>query len=430
LDIFVLYHGPGIPCLFRAPVFREQKPIHDRPATSILSMRFGKGKVVRCRPEFLRAAIPKKVLAVLGLAVILGVAYFCLLTVAAGSSQLRNPVPGNTTAPGQDAILSLSPALHTPTPPGSPLSGTEGLVCRTYSWAYQGTEWSWTGEFSDAGYRDCRNRSHARENGYSGYALPEYDRQLLGGILRKFEEAGTRSGYTEYDTIMNIAAFVRSLPGTPAEVTAGYDDYPRYPLETLVDGGGDSEDTSLLTAALLNELGYGTVLLRFPGHMAVGVEGADTLPGTYFEYNGSRYYYLETTGIGGDLGEIPDEYADLPAEIFPLALVPALEMTCSTKPAGSDTGYSYYRVRCDIRNTGAGTARNASLYIAATAPGQGADRVWAPDSTVSLGDYPEGATGSGDATVRIPRNEVARTTCVLSGDNFRQVTLVSEPFRA
>ncbi|MEN6611074.1 MAG: transglutaminase-like domain-containing protein [Methanoregulaceae archaeon] len=359
-----------------------------------------------------------------------------------GNLQIPNPVSGNTSY--QDPAAAVTRETLTPLPPATanvtsaapptrqntPASGTHDSLDRTYTWTYKGTEWSWTGGFAKAGYQYYRNKSHSRESNYAGYALSDYDRQMLQGIVRKFEEAGKEHGYTEYDTIMNIAAFVQSLPYTSDKITTGYDEYPRYPLETLVDGGGDCDDTAILTAALLDELGYGVVLLQLPNHMAVGVKGEDTLSGTYFEYQGSRYYYLETTGTNWDLGEIPGEYANQSAKVLPLVQVPSMEMVCSTKPTGSDAGYFYYRIHCDISNTGVGTARNASLYIAALALSRGEDRVWTPDSTVKLGDYAEGETGYGEATVQIPRNELSRTKCVLSGDNFDPVTLVSAQFRA
>lgn len=54
-------------------------------------------------------------------------------------------------------------------------------------------------------------------------------------------------------------------------------EYPKYPVETLVEGG-DCEDKSILLAAILRAMGYRTALLVFsgnPGHIAVGVECPD-----------------------------------------------------------------------------------------------------------------------------------------------------------
>jgi hypothetical protein len=75
-------------------------------------------------------------------------------------------------------------------------------------------------------------------------------------------------------------------------------------------------------------LGYGVVLLQFPdvvgdtGHMAVGVALNDSqLPQGrslyYYLYNGTKYYYAETTEpnwtVGNDEGSIVQ---NRPAEVY------------------------------------------------------------------------------------------------------------------
>lgn len=57
-----------------------------------------------------------------------------------------------------------------------------------------------------------------------------------------------------------------------------------------------------------DSFGYGTALLLLPGHAAIGVKGGDNIDGAYYEKDGNRYYYIETTGRGWSVGEIPDEY--------------------------------------------------------------------------------------------------------------------------
>lgn len=52
--------------------------------------------------------------------------------------------------------------------------------------------------------------------------------------------------------------------------------------------------------------------------MAVGVLGSDTLPGTYYELDGKRYYYCKTTGDGWEIGDCPDEYMNESAQLIKL----------------------------------------------------------------------------------------------------------------
>ena len=88
-----------------------------------------------------------------------------------------------------------------------------------------------------------------------------------------------------------------------------------FHLETLVDNGGDCEDTSILFATLVLIIGYGTVYLNPPDHMAVGVLGND-LPGYYWKYNSRTYYYCETTGENFKIGDLPSEFKNVDAYIY------------------------------------------------------------------------------------------------------------------
>lgn len=97
----------------------------------------------------------------------------------------------------------------------------------------------------------------------------------------------------------------------------GYADFPKYPIETLFDNGGDCEDTAILYATVLKQLGIGVVLIEFDDHMAVGVKGDESIAGSYYTYKGSRYYYVETTSTW-DFGELPDEYHGISATIIPV----------------------------------------------------------------------------------------------------------------
>lgn len=338
--------------------------------------------------------------------------------------------PQNSPVNTDPVVVEITPADPLPTvqiiktAPPSP----DNLIFRNYSWTYNGLQWDWSGTFSKSGFDYYRSKSHNRENNYAAYVLSDYDRQLLKGIVQKFKEAGVANNYTEYDTIMNIVSFVQSLPYTSDKVTTGYDEYPRYPLETLVDNGGDCEDTAVLTAALLRELGFGVVLIQLPDHMAVGVKGDESLPGTYYDYLGSRYYYLETTGSGWDIGELPDEYRNDGARVLPMVQLPRMDLDCKTNVTDYDRAFVYYRTHCDIENSGVGTAKNPRLYIAALALDKGNDLIWQPDTTIILEDYSEGTKGYAEASLKIPRNEISQIKCELYGENFETSTTLSTTF--
>lgn len=88
-------------------------------------------------------------------------------------------------------------------------------------------------------------------------------------------------------------------------------EYPKYPIETIVDGRGDCEDTSFLMASVLEALGIDTIILLFSDHAAVGV-ACDGCTGTYYIYKGKNYFFLETTGYedNWELGGIWGNYSE------------------------------------------------------------------------------------------------------------------------
>ncbi|MFQ5887689.1 MAG: hypothetical protein ACE5HY_03230 [Candidatus Hydrothermarchaeales archaeon] len=116
----------------------------------------------------------------------------------------------------------------------------------------------------------------------------------------------------------HVLAFVQSLP-----YEGDMDEYPKYPLETLVEGGGDCEDTSILYAALMKALGYDVALLDFKDHVMVGVAFRDPVPASLigkksFDHNGRRYYTAETTEKYWRIGEILEEYEKKEAAVYPV----------------------------------------------------------------------------------------------------------------
>ena len=89
------------------------------------------------------------------------------------------------------------------------------------------------------------------------------------------------------------------------------DDMPKYPIETICEGGGDCEDKSILFVSLLESLGYDSILIVVPGHCFAGVHLDETPTwgdGWYLEYNGKNYYTCETTMEGWRVGDLPSSY--------------------------------------------------------------------------------------------------------------------------
>ena len=160
-------------------------------------------------------------------------------------------------------------------------------------------------------------------NSYDGkerYDIPqlvEEGRTTLGNLTREFQDVFKRHReWSKQDRVDFVLSFVQSLPYTLDDVTTGYDEFRRYAIETLIEGGGDCEDTTILVAAILRGLGEKTALIFTPGHIALGVSGDFT--GASVTHNGTTYYYCETTGTGWTVGDLPPSSGTEVTHIIPL----------------------------------------------------------------------------------------------------------------
>ncbi len=194
----------------------------------------------------------------------------------------------------------------------------EDYFHRTFEWNYRGIHWTWKTSVPESSYNSYRKvpiSDRLREGTIDYDYLVSTQDSYVKKVANMLHEAAAKKGYEAYDEVSFILAFVQSLPYTSDSVTTRYDEYPRFPVETLVDGGGDCEDTSILFATIVLILDYGAVFISPPEHVAVGVLGKD-LSGYYWTYRSRTYYYCETTGENWRIGDLPDEYENASARLF------------------------------------------------------------------------------------------------------------------
>ena len=147
--------------------------------------------------------------------------------------------------------------------------------------------------------------------------LVEEGSTTIGNLTREFLRIFKQhQGWSKQARVDFVLSFVQSLPYTLDDVTTGYDEFRRYAIETLIEGGGDCEDTTILAAAILRGLGESTALIFMPGHIALGVSGDFT--GTSLTYNDTKYYYCETTGTGWTVGVLPQAVSRTVEAVVPL----------------------------------------------------------------------------------------------------------------
>lgn len=150
---------------------------------------------------------------------------------------------------------------------------------------------------------------------FQKYLDDSYNRKLLAGYASSFLSFAQEQGYSSDRLIREVIAFVQAIPYAYDILSTGQKEFPKYPLETLFDGEGDCEDSSLLLAGILRELGCKVCLLSLPDHCAVGILDYGSCTGSYYEYQGRRYFLIETTASGWNIGDMPEAFDGAAATI-------------------------------------------------------------------------------------------------------------------
>ncbi|MCZ9313533.1 MAG: hypothetical protein O0V67_09140 [Methanocorpusculum sp.] len=335
----------------------------------------------------------------------------------------QQPVP--TQVPDITGTVPPTPEITTQTTASLPIPAW-GMLRSEFSWTYQKTNHTYCIDVPKTAYQYFRMQDHTKNSNYVRYALSDYDREYVREIADAFTVMGKNAGYNERETIENFIAFVQSLSYTSDPETTGMEEYPRYPLETLVDNSGDCEDVAILIASVLHEMGHGAVLLKLPQHMAVGIAGDDMFDGTYYLYNNTRYYYQETTARGWYIGDLPDEFAGVDVEILPLEQQPAMDLEFIAESDTSTWETAIYRMVATVENLGPGTSHGLRLEVTVRTGGEVYD-----STTILLEDCREHDTVRADGKITIPRREPVEITAVLTGGNlYRDVIAETGVFHA
>jgi len=306
--------------------------------------------------------------------------------------------------------------------PAGPQPSPE-LFHREFVWDYGGKRWTYKLQVPREVYDYFTSLKRLPTSDYSVYVTDPADDPYISAIAARFQEVAAREGYSPKQTVEFVVAFVQSLRYVTDDVSKGFDQYARYPLETLVEQEGDCEDTSILLAAILREMGFGVVLILLPGdpgHMAVGVKG-ENLPGVYYEFEGARYYYVETTATRWPIGRIPDEFRGRKAVILPL--VPRPVITHEWTSRRTISGHIELKVR--VQNDGTAVARNTKVYAALEAgDGRVYDQRWSEPL-----DLEPRTKGTYTLYLKAPLNVRTRLIVKIVSGGYLVDESTSEPFR-
>lgn len=235
-----------------------------------------------------------------------------------------------------------------------PTDGEGDIISGEYKWEYEKKQFTWETKISEDLYKLHKRRQRIYD--YGSYVADHFTQRFFADLANEIQSVASNNRYN-YEEVVELAArFVQSLTYTRDSVSTGYSNYPRYPIETLIDETGDCEDTSILLAAILHSLDYRVRLLEFESHLGLCVE-LENMP-VNFEINGFEYSYIETTDAGWDVGELPPRLSGQSTTVHQINDSPSLY----TSWAGETNGD---RLSCGgvILNAGKGTASQVLLQI-------------------------------------------------------------------
>lgn len=291
-----------------------------------------------------------------------------------------------------------------------------GMYVISHEWSYKNDNWSCNLSIPVELYRYYKGRAHKSDDMVK-FVLSDFDRNSVRALMESFREGGTKERYTDSDNMRNVVCFVQSLRYVTDMESTGEDEYVRFPIETLVDGIGDCEDMSILAASILHEMGYAVLLVHLPDHLALAVNCREEIPGTYYSYQEERYYYLEVTNPGWDIGHIPDDFKQCKATLVPLVYRPDINLQHCDYHSGS-----YYltdaevpcTVHCRIENAGPGTTSLLTLR-AVFRRNSGTAAV---NRTFAIDNLREGESAEYELNIPIPRPFSGKLEISVEGANF------------
>ena len=190
-----------------------------------------------------------------------------------------------------------------------------------YAWEFENRQYTALITIDNQQYNKKRNQRQRRGYNTQRFLPPMvYEgTKALQKLVDEFKRVIPRNWEPER-RVNFVLAFVHAIPWTDDEKTTGYREFYKYPIETLTEGKGDCEDTSMLLAAILNGLRFEVALIDLPGHIAVGVKG--DFQGDSVLYGNDKYYYCETTRPGRRLGKMPKQHKGKEVTVIPITSEP------------------------------------------------------------------------------------------------------------
>ena len=292
------------------------------------------------------------------------------------------PPTSKTVAP----TTKTAPSPSTPATPHSPSIKLESVgdtaskagekITCLFEWKHKGCSWWYEATLSNSLYQYYRERPRIQVEDWAVYPTHPGNDWLTKGLAEVIQRDAPKLGYQPYDIVECAVVFAQSIPYTLDADSKGKSEYPRFPIETVVERTGDCEDHAILLAAVTRALGYDTILLNFPTHIAVGIAGDPSIRGTYYEHRGKQFYYVETTSTGWKIGQVPEKFRGVSAKVIELTPKPVFYCRWSYP-----SWQGYIPVNVTVENRGSLAADGVVVHAGCDA---GSDKVWNQMKTSSF----------------------------------------------
>ncbi len=187
------------------------------------------------------------------------------------------------------------------------------MILQEYDWSFMGHHFSmekkWPVEWLER-LKSLRHEIHDPAQWDYFIAHEPYKEELIELIADVqdvgFERIDLNSPHLMLEYLLS---FVQHLEYVPE-----IGEYPRYPMETIIDKGGDCDDSAILMATIATIMGFGCGLIIWHDHADLGIAvGKGEFEGKYFTKNKIRYYYCHCNAPGYRIGMYNGKYKGEPA---------------------------------------------------------------------------------------------------------------------
>ncbi len=134
-----------------------------------------------------------------------------------------------------------------------------------------------------------------------------YDSSAVQQIVAYLKDFAEKEFLSTYELTNVILSFVHEqcIKYEYDLDSTGYNEYFRYPLETIYDQAGDCDCKSILSCSIFKAFDIQVAFLIMPGHAAVAITFDEPPIFSNITINGKQWFYCESTGDYWRPGQLP-----------------------------------------------------------------------------------------------------------------------------